>query len=183
MKKTIAIISVILLVALNVLAVSSVFYTPTAGLGMNGSLKWSDKTVEFVEENFGHYKNDFEKVEAFKTWVINNIEYTPYIAPIIQTMNVDKTIESKEGICFEQASVFTIFCRISGIECYNVDGRAKANFFTAHTWNRYCIDGVWYEIDITHDQAAMSKNTKLYGVNQISDLHAEDKTFNIYRIY
>ena len=183
MKKTLTIICAILLIALNIIVIYSAIFASTNGLNKSSTIKWTEETEIFVEENFGHYETDYEKAVAFKDWIVNNIKYTPYAIPLIQTVDVDEVIESRSGICFEQASLFTVFCRISGIECYNVDGRAKSNFASTHSWNRFCIDGQWYEIDITHDQSAMKKDKALYGVNEISDLDAPDKSYNIYRIY
>ncbi len=183
MRKSITAICVTLIIALNILLLASLFFAPTNGLEPNVALKWTNDTDAFVEETFGHYKTDLEKVTAIHDWIIANIEYTPYNLPLIQTVDVDATIASGEGICYEQASLFTVFCRISGIECYNVDGRAKNNFATTHSWNRFCIDGQWYEVDITHDQTAIQKNLTLYGIKKIDGLDAPDKTYNIYRTY
>lgn len=183
MKKTLTIICALLLVALNIIVIGSTLFASTNGLGKSTSIKWTNDTEVFVEETFGHYETDYEKAVAFKDWIVNNIAYTPYSMPLIQTVDVDSIIASRKGICFEQASLFTVFCRISGIECYNVDGRAKANFSSTHSWNRFCIDGKWYEIDITHDQTALKKGKELYGVNEIASLDAPDKSYNIYRTY
>lgn len=183
MKKVLTIICAVMLIALNIVVIFTAIFPPTSGIGKTATLKWSDETVAFVEETFGHYENDYDKAVAFKNWIVDNIEYSPYAMPIIQSVDVDKVIASRKGICFEQASLFTVFCRISGIECYNVDGRAKANFASTHSWNRFCVDGQWYEIDITHDQTAKQKDKKQYGVVEISDLSAPDKSYNIYRTY
>lgn len=181
MKKITSITLVILLLALNAFVFANLIFSPTNGLVMNGTLTWTEDTEAFVEENFGHIESDFEKTIAFRQWVIDNIKYDSYTPFLLQTIDVDKTIASGKGICFEQASVFTIFCRISGIKCYNVDGHAKSNFFTAHSWNRYCVDGQWYEIDITHDQNNSKFNE--FGIKLISSLDAPDPAFNIYRTY
>lgn len=183
MKKTSTIICAIMLIALNLVVIFSSVFAPTNGFNKNRSVKWTKETEAFVAETFGHYDTDLEKVAAFKDWIINNVEYTPYNMPLIQTVDVDKVIDSGEGICFEQASLFTVFCRISGIECYNIDGRAKKNFASTHSWNRFCIDGQWYEVDITHDQTALKKGKELYGIAEISGLDAPDLSYNIYRSY
>lgn len=183
MRKVLTIICTFLLVALNIFIVFSAFFMSTNGTKKTPTVKWSDKTETFVEETFGAYENDYDKALAFKDWIIENIEYTPYNMPLIQAIDADKVIETGEGICFEQATLFTIFCRISGIECYNVDGRAKSNFASTHSWNRFCIDGQWYEIDITNDQTATKKGKEFYGVNLIDGLDAPDKSYNIYRTY
>lgn len=182
-NKYITIALLLVFIAFNFVIVFQYFFPTTTGLGMNGTLKWTPQTEEFVENNFGHCNTDREKVEAFRTWVIENIQYTPYNTPLIQAVNVDEVIENKAGICFEQASLFTIFCRIEGIECYNVDGRHKNNYSACHSWNRFCIDGKWYDIDITNDQTALKTNKALFGIREVNGKNATDAVFNIYRIY
>lgn len=183
MRKTLTIICSIILIALTLIVALSSIFAPTNGFDKNRSIKWTKDTEAFVEENFGHYETDLEKVAAFKDWIVANVAYTPYTIPLIQTVDIDNVIETGEGICFEQASLFTAFCRISGIECYNVDGRAKKNFYATHSWNRFCIDGQWYEVDITHDQSAIKKGKELYGIKEIKGLDAPDLSYNIYRSY
>lgn len=183
MRKVITTIALVLIVIVNMLLIAGTFFAPTSGLSPNSALKWTSETESFVAENFGHYESDMDKVVAMHDWVVENIAYTPYRLPLIQTVDIDEAIKSGKGICFEQASTFTVFCRISGIECYNVDGRSKTDFSITHSWNRFCIDGQWYEIDITHDQTAIQKNLKLYGIQKIASLNAPDKTYNIYRTY
>lgn len=174
---------IVLMLALNIIIFAIYIFAPTNGFGMAGTIKWTKETETFVEETFGHIEDEHEKTEAFRRWIIDNIEYTPYLLPMVQTIDVDEIIETKEGICFEQATLFTIFCRISGIECFNVDGRVKTDFFAAHTWNRYKIGDTWYEIDITHDQTAEAKGTVLFGTRIITERDAPDPYYNIYRIY
>lgn len=173
----------IVIIAMNVLCIGHILYSPTQGLNKTQTLPWTHETEEFVHATFGHYETDVEKTVAFKQWIIENIRYEPYAMPFIQNIDVDKVLAERKGICFEQASLFTIFCRIEGIECYNVDGRAKHNWTLAHSWNRYQIDGQWYEIDITHDQTALEKGKETYGIKKIDGLDAPDVTFDIYRKY
>jgi transglutaminase-like putative cysteine protease len=174
---------VTILFAMNSFIVIGYLFPATSGMEMNGTLKWTSETEEFVEETFGDCTTDLEKVNAFREWIIENIRYTPYSMPLLQVVNVDKTIASKTGICFEQASLFTIFCRIEGIECYNVDGRLKNNFFVCHSWNRFCVNGQWYDIDITNDQTALTSNQPEFGFVEVDGKNAKDSVFNIYRIY
>ena len=183
MLKKLSTICICLMVILNIVLVAFLFFKPTSGFSKTTTLKWTTETENFVENKFGKYDNDLDKVNAMRQWIIENVKYTPYDIPFIQTVDVDKVIETGQGICFEQASLFTVFCRISGIECYNVDGRAKSNYSLTHSWNRFCIDGTWYETDITHDQTALSRDLQLYGVKEINALNAPDKTYNIYRTY
>lgn len=48
----------------------------------------------------------------------------------------------KECVCNGYTMAMTYFCNLAGIPCVYVRN-------TPHAWNRVCIDGVWYEIDVT----------------------------------
>lgn len=185
LKNLFSVLIALIVLSVSVLSLFSFIVTPqTLGIDKNPAIHWTDDTEKFVEETFGHYTNDYDKVCAFREWIIQNIPYTPYEMPIIQTVDIDKVISERKGICFEQASLFTAFCRISNIECYNVDGKAYSNRNVAHSWNRFCIDGQWYDIDITNDQNLLKKGkTNFFGISKVDGFDAKDKTFEIYRKY
>lgn len=156
----------------------------TNGYGMGGTIRWSEKTEDTCNELFSHIDNDMEKVKAIYSWVIFNIEYVGYNRPLVQSLDIDETLEKKNGICFEQASVFTVFCRIQGIQCFNVDGRLYEDKSIAHTWNRFCIDGQWYEIDITNDQTIYKKGSdRYYGIQPIESKNSPNAVYKISNMY
>ena len=122
---------------------------------------------------------DEEKAKAAYTWVLNNITYDYDCNPFYQHSDLDKTLQTKKGICYDIANLFTAICRSQNIPCYSVDGYRKDDYQYKHTWNRVCIDGAWYNVDITCDLT-----TKIpYGFCIVADCNTEDDYYLITRIY
>ena len=122
---------------------------------------------------------DEEKAKAAYTWILNNITYDYDCNPVYQYSNLDKTLRTKKGICYDIANLFTAICRSQNIPCYSVDGYRKDDYQYKHTWNRVCIDGSWYNVDITADLT----NPILYGFYKINSYDSSEEEFNITRIY
>ena len=122
---------------------------------------------------------DQEKAKAAYTWVLNNITYDYDCNPFYQHSNLDKTLQTKKGICYDIANLFTAICRSQNIPCYSVDGYLKTDYEYKHTWNRVYIDGEWYNVDITADLT----NSTPYGFYKIDYYNSSEEEFIITRIY
>ena len=122
---------------------------------------------------------DEEKAKAAYTWVLNNITYDYDCNPFYQHSDLDKTLQTKKGICYDIANLFTAICRSQNIPCYSVDGYRKDDYQYKHTWNRVCIDGSWYNVDITADLT----NSTPYGFYKIDYYNSSEEEFIITRIY
>ena len=122
---------------------------------------------------------DEEKAKAAYTWILNNITYDYDCNPVYQYSNLDKTLRTKKGICYDIANLFTAICRSQNIPCYSVDGCRKDDYQYKHTWNRVCIDGAWYNVDVTAD---LTNNTP-YGFYKLSSHDSPEEAFIITRIY
>lgn len=122
---------------------------------------------------------DEEKVKVAYTWVLNNITYDCDCNTFYQYFDLDKTLQTKKGICYDIANLFTAICRSQNIPCYSVDGYRKDDYQYKHTWNRVCIDGVWYNVDITADLT----NSIPYGFCKINSYDSSEEEFNITRLY
>lgn len=122
---------------------------------------------------------DEEKAKAAYTWVLNNIVYDYDCNPFYQYPDLDKTLQTKKGICYDIANLFTAICRSQNIPCYSIDGYLKTDYEYKHTWNRVCIDGLWYNVDITADLT----NPIPYGFYKINFYDSSEEEFNITRIY
>ena len=120
-----------------------------------------------------------EKAKAAYTWVLNNITYDYDCNPFYQYSNIDKTLQTKKGICYDIANLFTAICRSQNIPCYSVDGYRKDDYQYKHTWNRVYIDGAWYNVDVTVDLT----NSVSYGFNKIDSYDYPEEKYNITRIY
>lgn len=123
--------------------------------------------------------SDEEKAKAAYTWILNNITYDYDCNPVYQYSNLDKTLQTKKGICYDIANLFNAICRSQNIPCYSIDGYLKTDYECKHTWNRVCIDGIWYAVDITADLYANIP----YGFYCIDSYNEPDIDYVITRIY
>ena len=122
---------------------------------------------------------DEEKAKAAYTWILNNITYDYNCNPVYQHSDIDKTLQTKKGICYDIANLFTAICRSQNIPCYSVDGYRKDDYQYKHTWNRVYIGGAWYNVDITADLT----NSIPYGFCKINSYDSSEEEFKITRLY
>lgn len=153
-------------------------YTNKSLVNGTGVLWDANQEKQFYEICSG-VLTDEEKAKVAYTWILNNITYDYNCNPVYQHSNLDKTLQTKKGICYDIANLFTVICRSQNIPCYSVDGYREDDYQYKHTWNRVCIDGVWYNVDITADLT----NSTPYGFYKINSYDSPEDEFNITRIY
>ena len=144
---------------------------------------WDTKTVEVADEICADCNTDEEKVKAIYGWVIRNFEYDYDCKPIIQYFNVQKTLTSQKGICYDFAHLFAALCRSQNIPCYVVDGTKIDDANYHHTWNRVYFNGSWWNVDATFDAIQIQSKNKLYGFQEIEKAFSPDKEYYITKIY
>ena len=159
-------------------------YKPEAPYLSNGrDTLWDTQTEELADEICVGCETDEEKVRAFYDWIVSNFEYDHDCYPIFQYFDVRKTLQTKQGICFDFSHLFVAFCRSQNIPCYAVDSmpydRSKEN----HTWNRVYFNGSWWDIDLTNDILATKDGGKLYGFRKLENITVSDKDYFITKIY
>ena len=132
-------------------------------LSNGGATLWDTQTEELADEICADCDTDAEKVQAFYGWIVSNFEYDYDYYPFIQYFDVQKTLRTKQGLCFDFAHLFAAFCRSQNIPCYAVDGISYKNCSDRHTWNRVYYDGTWWNVDITNDITSTANGKKLYG--------------------
>ena len=140
-------------------------YKPEAPYLSNGrDTLWDTQTEELADEICAGCKTDEEKVLAFYNWIIANLEYDYDCYPLFQYFDVRKTLQTKQGICFDFSHLFATFCRSQNIPCCVVDGISRKNNVDRHTWNRVYYDGTWWNVDITADNSrtAKKKNSTVF---------------------
>ena len=153
-------------------------YTNKSLVNGTGVLWDANHKKQFDEICSGAF-TDEEKAKVAYTWVLNNITYDCDCNTFYQYSNIDKTLQTKKGICYDIANLFTAICRSQNIPCYSVDGYRKDDYQYKHTWNPVCIDGVWYNVDITADLT----NSIPYGFCKINSYDSSEEDFNITRLY
>ncbi len=159
-------------------------YKPVEPYFSNGrDTLWDTQTEELADEICAGCDTDEEKVRAFYDWIVSNFEYDHDCYPIFQYFDVRKTLQTKQGICFDFSHLFAAFCRSQNIPCYAVDGmpydRSKEN----HTWNRVYFNGSWWDMDLTNDILATKDGGKLYGFRELESITVSDEDYLITKIY
>ena len=159
-------------------------YKPEAPYLSNGrDTLWDTQTEELADEICAGCETDEEKVLAFYNWIIVNFEYDYDCYPVFQYFDVRKTLQTKQGICFDFSHLFAAFCRSQNIPCYAVDGISRKNNADRHTWNRVYYDGTWWNVDITTDNSRTANGKELYGFRELEDAFVPDEDFFITKIY
>lgn len=142
---------------------------------------WNENLSEVTDTLCENADTDEEKVQAIYTWVRDNIDYDWDKKPaIMQYFDVNDTMETKSGVCYDYACLFAAMCRSQNIPCLMVDGDPYVGE-VAHTWNRVFYNGSWYQLDVTFDST--TKGTVLYGFRKIDTYSAPDDEYQITRIY
>jgi transglutaminase-like putative cysteine protease len=104
---------------------------------------------------------DIEKTKKIYNYIIKNIEYDDNKINFLKTNyvpDIDKTLESNKGICYDYAAAFAGLLRSLDIPTKLVKGY-KDDLDSYHAWNEVFIDGKWHIIDTTYD-AALQKGSK-----------------------
>ena len=159
-------------------------YKPETPYLSNGrDTLWDTQTKELADEICAGCETNEEKIRAFYDWIIANFEYDYDCNPLFQYFNVRKTLQTKQGLCFDFAHLFAAFCRSQNIPCYAVDGVSYKDSAARHTWNRVYYDGAWWNVDITTDNSRTANGKELYGFHKLEGAYVPDEDFFITKIY
>ena len=137
-------------------------------------IKWTESSlaVSRARQITSGLTTDRQKFEAVYRFVVNNIDYdTPKLATLTSTYlpNVDETLTSGKGICYDHASLMAAMLRSLGIPTKLVKGYATT-VQGYHAWNEVYVDGEWLIVDASVDaqrrargaQITMIKTTDVY---------------------
>lgn len=110
------------------------------------------KVVSKAAELVKNKSADLDKVGAIFDYVVDNFTYDTELAKTVKSgylPSVDKTLDSKKGICFDYASVMAAMLRSQGIPCKLVVGYAGSTY---HAWINVYISGTgWVDKVIYFD--------------------------------
>lgn len=178
---------VVSLVTLVVLLVSIGFtvreftVSKQTGLANGQTAVWSTEDEKFFDELAKDCTSQENIVLKGYEWIVENISYDyscTYFCNY-QYFNIEKTSDTKMGICFDYSCLFASYCRSQGIPCFIIDGKPFDPNMDYHTWNRVYFNGSWWDVDTTHDATSNSK----YGFNKLNSLNYINELYYITRIY
>jgi len=100
---------------------------------------------------------DYEKEEALYSWVTLHMEYDwghqdPRAKMDPDSVNPYGGLVNGKGICLGFATTFQLLMDMAGVECIIVTGAAFRSTEN-HAWNMVRLDGAWYCVDATWDEA------------------------------
>ena len=180
----ICVLTVSALIVIMLLFSYNFVYKPEAPYFSNGrDTLWDTQTEELADKICAGCETDEEKVRAFYDWIVSNFEYDHNGYPIFQYFDVRKTLQTKQGICFDFSHLFSAFGRSQNIPCYAVDGTPYDRSKEPHTWNRVYFNGSWWDMDLTNDILAINNGRKPYGFCELDGAFSSDKDYYITKIY
>jgi transglutaminase-like putative cysteine protease len=141
------------------------------------NVKWDveSTTTQIAQTLTEGLETDQEKVEAIHQYIVENIVYDYEKANMVTSRynpNVEDTMSSKKGICYDYSSVTAAMLRSLEIPTKLVKGDSNAtNVY--HAWNEVLIDGEWVVVDTTADAASWSMGVELSYEKDSSDYFAD----------
>ncbi len=136
-------------------------------------VEWSkdDVAIKKAEELTKEATTDQEKIRIIYDYIYDNVAYdynkenqlTPSYLP-----NIDTTIATGQGICYDYASLYASMLRSQGIPTKLIMGR-KDDIDQYHAWNQVYIKETqqWITVDITYDVTTGKKELEKNALSYI----------------
>ena len=172
-----------LILLMGITAYNFVYKPETSYLSNGRDTLWDTQTEELADEICADCDTDEEKVQAIYNWIIHNFEYDYDYHAIIQYFDIQRTLRTHKGVCYDFSNLFAALCRSQNIPCYVVDGKPYDHSLAAHTWNRVYYNGSWWDVDVTNDTTSTANGNKLYGFYELETYHRQDGEYKLTKIY
>ncbi len=87
------------------------------------------------------------------------LEHSTYGAPFADAGNAAGPLLSGGGDSEGYARAFRLLCYMAGIDCVLIRGAvlAPTGILEDRTWNKVCVDGAWYNVDLSSDDTGIAK--------------------------
>ncbi len=126
-------------------------------LASTQNVNWNNEmdTIKKASELTKGLSSDRDKINAVYEYIINNVAYDHSkisTLPSNYVPNIDNTINSGKGICYDYSSVFAAMLRSQGVPVKLVMGYST-NVSGYHAWNEVFDSetGKWVTLDTTYD--------------------------------
>ncbi|KAA8997127.1 transglutaminase domain-containing protein [Paenibacillus spiritus] len=151
-----------------------------AYLGSVQNIKWdaTDKSIQIAKELTKNASTDMDKVKLIYNYVVDNIKYDYTLAanlPADYIPNIENTLSSKKGICYDYSALFAAMLRSVGVPTKLVMGSSDY-VKEYHAWNEVMVGGTWITIDTTVD-AGLAKSKKSVALAKSSSKYAPAKVY------
>ena len=148
----------LLLLPLTTFAQSKYFLIDEHSRSVPDTISEYAEIAEFLTKNL---IADKDKARAIYTWIAHNISYDVELFEKIKqgdypndpSETVQKTVDTKKGVCEDYAELFVEMGREVGLDCYIVTGYTRNTFGTisnnGHAWNSIKLGENYFLLDIT----------------------------------
>ena len=103
--------------------------------------------------------NQEQKVRAMHDYIVKPVRYE--ISDNREIYTAKGALVNKVAVCQGYALAFKALCDEAGIQCEMVYGTGNSGGQSiSHAWNVVCVDGQWYQIDVTWDDPITSGLTE-----------------------
>ncbi|MEW6622092.1 MAG: transglutaminase-like domain-containing protein [Bacillota bacterium] len=127
-------------------------------------IKWdkNDQAVQKAKKLTEGIQNDEDKVKVIYEYIVNNYSYDHDKINNLDydyLPDINSTLESQKGICYDFSALFASMCRSVGIPAKLVKGYGD-KIQGYHAWNEVFIEstGKWMILDTSFDSQMRSNN-------------------------
>jgi len=147
---------------------SNIVYSSQLGLGNAGNTNSSDVVQKFVAAYIKPGMTDLQKEIVIVQYLVENINYDvgAYMTSTVSITNNfgKKALETGNAVCSGYAEAFKLLADASGLQSEVVTGKGYSNLGSGdHAWNQVCIDGKWYNLDVTWEDPLKVSASSSYG--------------------
>ncbi len=122
----------------------------------------SDRMIEQAEKIAGKEPGGYRQVEAFVSWIRENIEYKYGVSD--GSTSALGTLEDRAGVCRDFAHIGISFCRALQIPARAVAGYLHGlDPMDMHAWFEAYVGGRWYTFDATQSEPKGGRVVVAYG--------------------
>ncbi|MBR5273189.1 MAG: hypothetical protein IKU25_07360 [Clostridia bacterium] len=122
--------------------------------------------AESIISNMSSELTDLEKAKYFYKYLGKNVTYGRYDNIMEANYLYDALCNGKTQ-CDGFANAYSMLCNMAGVPCF--ERVTIGNEEEGHTWNTVCIDGKWYNVDVTGARSAVTKNFPVWLTFGFSD--------------
>ena len=116
---------------------------------MSRALQIYQVMAEFYDSFITDDMTDYTKELTAHDYMVETCVYG-YPADEADAYTAYGVLVEKRAVCDGYAECFAMLCECMGIDCNIVVGMAENEM---HAWNQICLDGIWYNVDVTWDDA------------------------------
>lgn len=134
-------------------------------------------------------KTDVEKLQAVYGWIIDHVTYDTQKASTVKAgylPNVDDTVDTQKGICFDYASLLAAMLRSQGVPTKLVIGTVSPKDLN-HAWNEVYLEGKgWVTVKTYFEGSAWERMDATFGAaktDSIEQFIGDGSNYTTLRIY